>query len=364
MDSPGAPSSSRLSPFKTYREFVADQRDDADPQAFARRYGEYRGGFARELVRRFFERNADFAWFRDRYDPSRVEERCEKQRARAAGAAKRFREDVDKAGEDAVKQASLDPNAIETVAPTDEDEDKVPLEASLHAVPDHAAANCVLLPGAPPVCGEAALRDAVKRAVEKDDDEKKVPPRLLIDDAAARRKDGFEVDCWLLFADKDQARDACKLLQDARLDVPVPPALTDAPLPWDEASIRNARNVTDDDDLGEDHPDPIARDTAEERVKRGLDREPTDRDNFRCRARRALLAASTPAVDDLGGPSRRAGRRGRGRAAARRWRRGRGSRATRRRPRPSRRRWTRPRTCRRRTASRGWWRATASSRNC
>ena len=36
-----------------------------------------------------------------------------------------------KAGEDAVKQASLDPNAIETVAPTDEDEDKVPLEASL-----------------------------------------------------------------------------------------------------------------------------------------------------------------------------------------------------------------------------------------
>ena len=66
MDSPGAPSSSRLSPFKTYREFVADQRDDADPQAFARRYGEYRGGFARELVRRFFERNADFAWFRDR----------------------------------------------------------------------------------------------------------------------------------------------------------------------------------------------------------------------------------------------------------------------------------------------------------
>ena len=133
MDSPGAPSSSRLSPFKTYREFVADQRDDADPQAFARRYGEYRGGFARELVRRFFERNADFAWFRDRYDPSRVEERCEKQRARAAGAAKRFREDVDKAGEDAVKQASLDPNAIETVAPTDEDEDKVPLEASLHA---------------------------------------------------------------------------------------------------------------------------------------------------------------------------------------------------------------------------------------
>ena len=310
MDSPGAPSSSRLSPFKTYREFVADQRDDADPQAFARRYGEYRGGFARELVRRFFERNADFAWFRDRYDPSRVEERCEKQRARAAGAAKRFREDVDKAGEDAVKQASLDPNAIETVAPTDEDEDKVPLEASLHAVPDHAAANCVLLPGAPPVCGEAALRDAVKRAVEKDDDEKKAPPRLLIDDAAARRKDGFEVDCWLLFADKDQARDACKLLQDARLDVPVPPALTDAPLPWDEASIRNARNVTDDDDLGEDHPDPIARDTAEERVKRGLDREPTDRDNFRCRARRALLAASTPAVDDLGRskPPRRAPR--------------------------------------------------------
>ena len=69
MDSPGAPSSSRLSPFKTYREFVADQRDDADPQAFARRYGEYRGGFARELVRRFFERTADFAWFRDRYDP-------------------------------------------------------------------------------------------------------------------------------------------------------------------------------------------------------------------------------------------------------------------------------------------------------
>ena len=81
-----------------------------------------------------------------------------KASARAAGAAKRFREDVDKAGEDAVKQASLDPNAIETVAPTDEDEDKVPLEASLHAVPDHAAANCVLLPGAPPVCGEAALR--------------------------------------------------------------------------------------------------------------------------------------------------------------------------------------------------------------
>ena len=51
MDSPGAPSSSRLSPFKTYREFVADQRDDADPQAFARRYGEYRGGFARESRR-------------------------------------------------------------------------------------------------------------------------------------------------------------------------------------------------------------------------------------------------------------------------------------------------------------------------
>ena len=42
---PRRSSSSRLSPFKTYREFVADQRDDG-PQAFARD-GEYRGGFAR-----------------------------------------------------------------------------------------------------------------------------------------------------------------------------------------------------------------------------------------------------------------------------------------------------------------------------
>lgn len=47
-----APASGRLSPFKTYREFVAAQRDDADPGAFAKRYGEYRSGFARELARR------------------------------------------------------------------------------------------------------------------------------------------------------------------------------------------------------------------------------------------------------------------------------------------------------------------------
>ena len=38
-------------PSKTYRESVACQRDDADPQTFSRRYGEYRGGFARELAK-------------------------------------------------------------------------------------------------------------------------------------------------------------------------------------------------------------------------------------------------------------------------------------------------------------------------
>ena len=48
-----------LSPFKTYREFVATQRDDADPQTFSRRYQDYRGTFARELVRRFFDATAD-----------------------------------------------------------------------------------------------------------------------------------------------------------------------------------------------------------------------------------------------------------------------------------------------------------------
>ena len=310
MDTPKPPPPARLSPFKTYREFVADQRDDADPQAFARRYAEYRGGFARELVRRFFERNADFAWFRDRYDPSRVEERCERQRARAASAAQRFREDVTAAGETACTQASLDPDAVQPLAPNDDDDEAVPLEKSLHACPSHAAANCVLLPGAPPVCGELALKEAVKRALEKDDDEKRVQPRLLVDDAAARRKDGFDVDCWLLFADKNAARDTCKLLQDARLDVPVPPALTDAPPPWDDQSIRNARVVTEDDDLSEEHPDGPAKDAAEAKIKKSLDREPTDRDTFRCRARRALLTASTAAVDDLGRskPPRRAPR--------------------------------------------------------
>mmetsp|Transcript_4177 Transcript_4177/g.13077 ORF Transcript_4177/g.13077 Transcript_4177/m.13077 type:complete len:153 (-) Transcript_4177:42-500(-) len=138
-----APASGRLSPFKTYREFVAAQRDDADPGAFAKRYGEYRSGFARELVRRFFERNADYEWFRERYDPARVEARCEAQRDRAAAAAQRFKGDVDAAAAaDLVKKASLDPDAL----PAPAGDDDVPLESSLHAEPEHAAARCVLLP--------------------------------------------------------------------------------------------------------------------------------------------------------------------------------------------------------------------------
>jgi hypothetical protein len=45
-------SSDRLSPLRTYREFVSKQKDDADANAFARRYNEYRRDYAKELMRR------------------------------------------------------------------------------------------------------------------------------------------------------------------------------------------------------------------------------------------------------------------------------------------------------------------------
>ena len=298
-----------LSPFKTYREFVATQRDDADPQTFSRRYQDYRGTFARELVRRFFERNADFEWFRERYDPSRIEARCEAQRARAAAEAAAFRENIDDAA-GFVAGCSLDPAAEEAPeAPAEGADAAVAFERSRQCVPGHAAARVVLLPGCPPVAGAKALGAAVALAVEdargqRDDAPAVAPPRVLLDDAAPRRKDGFDVDAWLLFDDADAARDAEKALGDGRLDVAVPPALAASPPPWDPTACRpcgDRRRSRDGDDAGpDDGDDGAALDAARGRLAKALGRELLERDSFRARAKRALLSASVGAVDEFG----------------------------------------------------------------
>ncbi|KAH8086086.1 hypothetical protein JL720_7286 [Aureococcus anophagefferens] len=241
-----------LSPFKTYREFVATQRDDADPQTFSRRYQDYRGTFAKELVRRFFERNADFEWFRERYDPARIEARCEAQRARAAAEAAAFRENIGDA-EGFVAGCSLDPaeEPAAAEAPAEGADAAVAFEASRQCVPGHAAARVVLLPGCPPVAGAKALGAAVALAVEdaRGHATTRQRSRPSAPRRRARRKDGFDVDAWLLFDDADAARDAEKALGDGRLDVAVPPALAASPPPWDPAARRGAAAYDDAADV-------------------------------------------------------------------------------------------------------------------
>ena len=99
----------------------------------------------------------------------------------------------------------------------------------------------------PPACGKAALSEVLRRHLDREDGGDYVAPRVLVDDAAARRKDGFDVDCWLLFSGADAAKDAARELADARLDAPTPPALAAAPLPWDVASAGRARGLLNDD---------------------------------------------------------------------------------------------------------------------
>ena len=56
----------------SYREFVMGQRDDTDPDEFARRYKEYQKEFARNFADQFFKQSLDKEWFHERYDPERL----------------------------------------------------------------------------------------------------------------------------------------------------------------------------------------------------------------------------------------------------------------------------------------------------
>ncbi|KAH8043576.1 hypothetical protein JL722_15127 [Aureococcus anophagefferens] len=233
-----------LSPFKTYREFVATQRDDADPQTFSRRYQDYRGTFAKELVRRFFERNADFEWFRG----------ATTQRASARSGAQRAAEAA------AFRRTSTTPRASSRAAPR----------------PGGGARGGGAREGA----------DAVAFGSRQ----------VLLDDAAPRRKDGFDVDAWLLFDDADAARDAEKALGDGRLDVAVPPALAASP-PWDPAC---ARAATAGGAATTATPGPTTATTAPPSTRRGAASPRRWAASSERLVQRALLSASVGAVDEFG----------------------------------------------------------------
>ncbi|KAJ1445236.1 hypothetical protein M885DRAFT_550593 [Pelagophyceae sp. CCMP2097] len=379
-----------LSPLRTYREFVTKQKDDADANAFARRYNDYRREYAKLLMQRFFERNADFEWFRERYDPLLLSERVERRRGRAAGEAAAFKAAFEAAPADFAASADLDPrkeadddeneddviaasSAAEGAEASDddadaaEDDDEKPkkkrkpdgaglrsaldFEESAQALAAHRAAHVVLIPQVPPAVGLEALGAALAAALEEAGLEKvPAPTAILMDDAAARRRDGFETDAWLLYDDAATAARVEKALGDARLAAVVPPALATAALPWDKDSVLHSRAVcklaladgdaapsradadamdAGDDAVGGDEGDDAGGgdDDAEargggglprgaarhrslvveqcaKRASRLMEREVVDREIFSARAKRALLAASTGGVDDLGRSAR------------------------------------------------------------
>jgi len=273
----------RLSPLRTYREFVAMQRDDAEPETFSRRYSEYRSHYGKEIIRRFFERSSDYAWFRDRYDPVELCGKVEARRAFAQGQAKVFKEEASEITMfDVATKASLDPRRE---AMEDEDE----WEASFQFGSSYKAGNALQIWNIPPSATKSqvesqihlALEDAANAAAAADGDpaegDSSSSFTLLLADAAQRKRFGFETEAWLLFDDPTKAENAEKVLADARLDIAVPPAVAMPVLPW-----------------------PPKASHVKERAAKMKARECQERESFRPRAKRSLVLASTSGVDDFG----------------------------------------------------------------
>ncbi|KAJ8602169.1 hypothetical protein CTAYLR_003535 [Chrysophaeum taylorii] len=258
----------RLSPFKSYRAFVAAQRDDLDPSTFAKRYAEYKSGYGRELVRRFFERNADFEWFREKYDPATIRALKREKKARAAAEARAIAAEISGDPSAFGRRASLDPISL-----------GAGFEDSAQASPSHAADRVILITGIPASCGARALEGAVVSALEDRGVEVKIE-RVLLE--PRNRRDGFETEAWVIFENSDAAKAAEETLdKSAWLEIQVPPALAMAPLSWPLPEAETAARVA-------------------ERGSKMRCRECTERESFRVRARRALVAASTGGVDDFG----------------------------------------------------------------
>lgn len=245
----------RLSPFRSYRDFVADQRDDADPLTFSRRYQEYKVSYAEELVRRYFERNADFEWFRERYDPSTIRALRLEEKERAKRERGKILEEIEEEGIEAwARRASLDP--------PDSPEAPIEDDSSAQKISSHKSTRVVLLAGIPASCSKKALEQAVEGSV------------------LFKGRDGKSRDAWVAFEDDEAAENVEGKDNDLWLDIPVPPALAMAPLPW-----------------------PCQEDDLKKRVlDRGLKmraRECTEKESVRIRRpRRALMADGS--VDDFG----------------------------------------------------------------
>lgn len=274
----------RLSPFRTYREFVAGQRDDLDPATFSKRYAEYRVSYGHELVRRFFERNADYEWFRERYDPSCLRARIAEQRERAAAEASAICSEIQAEGlAKWATRASLDP-IRDNAAATDETkrESTVIFDDSAQRVSDHESSTIVMGSGVPPSCSKRSLEAAIAATLEDRGVADTKLTRIVLTDERNRREN-FETEAWIFFESKEAASAAEEALQrEPWLELNVPPALAMAPLPWPLPEAETEGRVL-------------------ERGSKMRTSECTEKESFRLlRPRRVLFFASSAGVDDFG----------------------------------------------------------------
>jgi len=288
-----------MSPLRSYRDFVASQRDDSDPGTYARRYSEYRRGYAREIIRHFFEQRVDFEWFRDHYDPLALAKRMEARKERAARHAEAFfteavvsehhvEEDKLVREKEIVQRASLDPVLLSD--DQEEKEDSLNFESSMHMLPDHKAKRCVLIPNIPSSITKKAIEHALSTQLEdKSTDDEQIEYRLLQSDPSRRKRNGFDYDVWLILNSDENGARAEEILHDISIELPVPPGVVMSAAPWNPL-------INDDSEKSKEQILRLRR----ERAAKMRHKECPDTVDFRVRASTPLVTASTVSVDDFG----------------------------------------------------------------
>jgi hypothetical protein len=164
--------SSRLQPMKSYKNFIATQRDDVTPDIFQRRYDEYQLQYLQDASNFFFEKNKCEEWFRDRYDPSvqQIIENESKDWSRKE--SKRILDKISENCEETIRSFRLCTDgsmssAGDDVDAGDETGDKPSAKFSAaagHHFEGHIA-NTIYLAGIPPNCTKLLLSQAIKVAI-------------------------------------------------------------------------------------------------------------------------------------------------------------------------------------------------------
>ena len=204
----------------SYREFVMGQRDDTDPDEFARRYKEYQKEFARNFADQFFKQSLDKEWFHERYDPERLLKRRQTLCERAMAEGARFAEDLRANAADFAAGASLEPPEAPADAAEGGGDERRAGSGSSHQLHGHLDAMlCVAR--IPQFISQRAVSEAIHKALESEAGTVAID-RILFMDASKNRKHDFEWDAWVVLASRDDMAAAERALASFRVEVERP----------------------------------------------------------------------------------------------------------------------------------------------